>query len=601
MAAALPNVPQRPPRQGRYLIPPGTPRRAEILAAAAVAALLAGVLFAQLTLVLAVVFHAFSKLSRLRPQWLAVPAAAGAACVLAAGPRPALAGFCAAPARVAGLIAGVASHRAGLPRLSALSAVIAADAPRQFPAALILAAGIAAAAWWAGWLHTSEWDLPAFRAGVVAGCRLRWTVAFTRHGGVVTRDGVCLGADLATGRPAAVSWREAAGGVLVTGADAAAVAAAGFRFAHAAIRRRMPVLVVDLAGDPALPAAVAAVCAAVGAPLVEFGPAGAGGYEPFHGSGPDRAADLLMGIADWDGVPGAAQRACRDCLVTAFGLLGALGSASAAPGGTRASVLHQVAGLLRPDGMRAAAARVPAWHPGREALASRAGAAQRWLAHDPATAARLAAQLTALGEGDLGRWLSPGRCTGPRISLGDVIRERAVALFPLGSGTPAGMIASLLALDLAGRYAGPRDSGTAPDGLAWFSGCEALSPAALAALVTPARRDGASGGLIPVLAATSPRAAGCLAGRAGACLAWRLGDRQLAGRIAALTGTRYVRAGPAGPAQEGAPGAPPLPPGVAQSDAVPTDALCALPPEEFVLVAGRRVVERGRFVRADPS
>jgi hypothetical protein len=264
-------------------------------------------------------------------------------------------------------------------------------------------------------------------------------------------------------------------------------------------------------------------------------------------------------------------------------------------------LLHQIAGLLRPGGMRAAAARVPGWHPARDTLAGRAGAAQRWLAHDPDTAARLAAQLTALGDSDLGRWLSPGPCPGPRISLGDVIRERAVALFAGGSGTTDGMIASLLALDLAGRYAALHATGTAPDGLAWFTGCEALSPAALAALATPERHGGARAGLVPVLAATSPWAAGGLAGRVGACLAWRLGDRRLAGQIAALTGTRYVRAGPAGPPQQGAPGAPPLPLGVVQSHAVPAHALCALSPGEFVLVAGERVVERGRFVGAEPS
>ena len=74
------------------------------------------------------------------------------------------------------------------------------------------------------------------------------TVAWVRSGGVVTRTGACLGADWRTGRPAGISWRAAEGGVLVTGAAATEVSAASFQLVHAAIRRRKPVLVVDLGG-----------------------------------------------------------------------------------------------------------------------------------------------------------------------------------------------------------------------------------------------------------------------------------------------------------------------------------------------------------------
>ena len=63
---------ERVPRPGRYLIPGDTPRRGELLAVCAVLAVAAHLLFAQLTLVLAVVFVAVTRLSRWRPQWLAV-------------------------------------------------------------------------------------------------------------------------------------------------------------------------------------------------------------------------------------------------------------------------------------------------------------------------------------------------------------------------------------------------------------------------------------------------------------------------------------------------------------------------------------------------
>ena len=76
----------RAPRPGRYLIPGETPRRGEIVAACAVLGLLVHLLFAQLTLILAIIFHATGRMSRWRPQWLAGPAVLGALWALAEGP-----------------------------------------------------------------------------------------------------------------------------------------------------------------------------------------------------------------------------------------------------------------------------------------------------------------------------------------------------------------------------------------------------------------------------------------------------------------------------------------------------------------------------------
>src|SRR5260370_41285136 len=84
----------RLPRPGRYLIPGDTPRRGELIAVCALLAVLAHLLFAQLTLILAIVFILTTRLTRWRPQWLAVPAGAGIVWALAAGRAP-------APARLA--------------------------------------------------------------------------------------------------------------------------------------------------------------------------------------------------------------------------------------------------------------------------------------------------------------------------------------------------------------------------------------------------------------------------------------------------------------------------------------------------------------------
>ena len=91
---------ERAPRRARYLIPLDIPRRGEIVAVLAVALLLAHLLLAQLTIGLAVVLAAIGRISRWRPQWLAVPAGAGLIWVLAIGPAPAWAGFTAGPRQV---------------------------------------------------------------------------------------------------------------------------------------------------------------------------------------------------------------------------------------------------------------------------------------------------------------------------------------------------------------------------------------------------------------------------------------------------------------------------------------------------------------------
>src|SRR5260370_14600993 len=86
MPAAVPLVPERPPRRARYLIPLGTPRRGEVLATLAVVIALAAALLAPLTLLLLVAFYPISRISRWRPVWLAVPACCGAVWLLAGGP-----------------------------------------------------------------------------------------------------------------------------------------------------------------------------------------------------------------------------------------------------------------------------------------------------------------------------------------------------------------------------------------------------------------------------------------------------------------------------------------------------------------------------------
>ena len=160
MPAAVSLTQERPPRRARYLVPLGTPRRSEILGVLAVVAVAAGVLFAPLTLLLTLTFHAVSKISRWRPVWLAVPACCGAVWLLAIGPAAAVAAFTAGMGSVAGLLSHLVTDPAALGRLPAAEAHglagqflspapasgSAAGLPPQVPVALILASGLAALA-----------------------------------------------------------------------------------------------------------------------------------------------------------------------------------------------------------------------------------------------------------------------------------------------------------------------------------------------------------------------------------------------------------------------------------------------------------------------
>jgi hypothetical protein len=552
----------RGPRRARYLIPLDLPHRAEIVAALSMLALLTHLLLAQATLVLAVAFHAVSRVSRWRPQWLLVPAAAGLGWLLAIGPGAALAGLAAGPR---GVIGALAAHVTGQARLAGLAGALPRWLAGQLPAALILAAAEAAVAWWLRWLHTDEWDVPPARPGLAALGRGLAGAAQVRSGGVLTRDGFSLGVDRRTGRLAAVTWREAAGGMLVTGASWAAVAAVGSQVVQGAVRRRKPVIAVDLAGDPGFAASLTAACAAAGAPLQVFGPAGAGHadgaaagpgyYEPLQGGSPARKASLVTGLIDWTGRPEAARRDWAAVLTDIFAL------AAAAPAGPAVAVLDDVISLLEPAALRSRLARVPPYHPRRGALAGRVRASAARLESDPGSAAAVAGQLAGLRAAPLGQQLAagpPAGRAGTRISLAGVVRDRGVALFPLGRsgrGRPAEMIATLVALDAAGLFADLHRTGAAGDGLVWFGRCEGADPAALAALLAA----GAQAGLACVLGTTSPRLAGWLAGQVRVVAAHRLADPGLAALIAPLTGTRLARA----------PGVP----GLADGAAAPTAAL----------------------------
>jgi len=456
MPPAVPLVPERPPRRARYLIPLGTPRRGEVLAALAVVAALAGALLAPLTLLLLVAFCTISKISRWRPVWLAVPACCGAIWLLAVGPGTAIAAFGAAMSSVAAVLSRLITDP---PVLASLPGAEVHDLAGQFPVALILAAGAAAFAWWARWLHTDEWDLPALRPGLANFCRRQWTAASVRSGGIVTRDGACLGVDRATGGPAALSWRDAGGGVLVTGAAQPALLASGWQLAHAAIRRRKPVIVVDLTGSQELRGWLAAACPAVAAPLQVFGEARyLPGLRPAEDDlaillasplgrwlGPGQGADARIGLAEVVRRRAVVlfsldRRGCGRAAEVVAGLVAADIAAVYAALGRKGIPSEGLCWFTECDGI-GAEALAPLVAPGGQP-----GLAAVLATTVPDTAARLAGQVEAgvfyrLADRDLAAGLAA--LTGTRlVPVAQVLPQAAEADAPPGPAAPLGTVPS---------------------------------------------------------------------------------------------------------------------------------------------------------------
>ena len=525
---------EREPRRARYVIPKDMPRRAELLAAAGVALVLLHLIFAQLTLVLALIFYGVTRVTRWRPSWLAAPAAVGLAWTLAIGPAAAGAGFAAGPARVVSYLGGIAGHSSRLLHLGVAYSGMGHWLLRQLPLALIAASAEAALAAWLDWLHTDEWDVRSPRRGLLGAVRRAAVIRTVRSGGVLTRDGVCLGVDEMSGGRAALSWPEIAGGVLVAGASRSGTTISSFQLVHAAIRLRKPVIIVNLGGGTDLGPPLSAVCAAASAPFYEFSAAGPASYEPFRYGDPARRATLVTAMINWSGTADHYRRSFAAYLTDVFELI------DAAPADPRVPMLDDVAHLLDLAALRARLEQVPAYHPRRPALADRIQVSVGQAHADPELLTTVATQLAELRTSPIGRWL---RAAGPahraHIDIGRVVRDRAVALFSLsasGNAGAAARMAWLIGQDILAADADLAEIGISGDGVAWFDHCEGLPQPMVRDLIG----RGSGAGLPVLLTTTSSRAGLGLAGEVNALLLHRMPDAASAESFAALTGQKLV-------------------------------------------------------------
>jgi hypothetical protein len=530
MSVRLATPAEQMPRRARYLVPKGLPRRGEILAACVVVAVLAHVLFAQLTIVLAVAFALTTRATRWRLSWLLVPVAIGVAWTLAVGPRAAAAGFADGPAKVAAYL-GASGHQVDhVLHFTGAFSGIGSWLPRQLPLAILTGAVEAAIIGWLTWLHTDEVRMRPARPGLLVAARRAAIRRDIRAGGVVTRDGSCLGVAAGSGTRVTLSWSETAGGVSVCGSAEQDVLSMSFQLVHAAVRRRKPVFAVDLTADRALPGQLGAVCAAAGVPLRVFGDPAADRsgppararirpacYEPFRHGDPGQRTSLITAMISWDGPGSQYRRSCAAYLEDVFELI------DAAPGDPRVPVLDEVIHLLNPTAMRARMEHVPASYPRRDVLAERTRVSVSLLHAEPATTAALARQLRELKASALGRWLRPsGAGPAAEIDLGQTVTERGVVLFRLGGSPPAAaaMLTRLVCQDLLTAGAALQRIGVGGDGIVWLAECGSMPRGSVTELIA---RGPAAG--LPVLAATtSAPAAAELAELTNVVVAYRMDD-----------------------------------------------------------------------------
>jgi hypothetical protein len=458
---------------------PRPPRTGRVVAVVVIAAIVLQLAIAQVTLALAVAFVVTAALSRWRPAWLFGPAVVGLVWLSAVGASRAWSGYAGGFRRLVALSQEPGALAGHLRATGAALGQWHHWLPGQIPFALIVASAQASVV-----CRLARRN--ACRPGLIVAVRRCYVSASLRRGDLATADGACLGVVTDTGRRAAVSWQESAGGVLVTGQDAGAVTRTGLSLATAAILHRKTVIIVDLAGGQAwgkmgdygvadvhVLRGVTSASDKVSAPLAVFGSDGY--YQPFAGARGDAAADLVLSMTDWTGVSEARRAFCADYVATAIEVVATPTTASA----QQRNILDELAGLLRPgalDGRACRAADAP--------LRRRAATLGSQLCADPSATSAMTEQLAWLRRSPAWTALCGPSDGAKAIDIGLALASRQVLLFPLDPRNhgPAGpMIARLVLADLA-RVLAER-SGAPADCVVWVNGYEVLGGTPVEAVI----------------------------------------------------------------------------------------------------------------------
>jgi hypothetical protein len=247
-------------------------RRGDLTTTAAAVLAAAELVLAQATLGLTACLVLVAIGTRWRPVWLAVVAASGVVWMLAVGLGPAAGGYLAVAGEIGRFLAGPGLAGSRVTALSSFisgrwMALLVAQLPAAVPLAAVQAFAVTAVRRARrGGSDGQPGSRPRYRPGLVAGVSRLYLTAVLRRGEVATSDGACLGVRSGCGRRLSVSWRDAAGGILCTGADALGAHATALAFALAAIQHRKAVVIVDLTTSVS-PAAIERACRQAGAPV----------------------------------------------------------------------------------------------------------------------------------------------------------------------------------------------------------------------------------------------------------------------------------------------------------------------------------------------
>ncbi|HXS66878.1 MAG TPA: hypothetical protein VN767_28810 [Streptosporangiaceae bacterium] len=458
--------------------------------------------FAQITLALAICYLLIGRLSRWRPHWLLLPAAAGVAWLLAAGPWRSVAGYLAGGSHLIGLLAKGGTVPARLGHLTAAFTGWQRWLPRQLPIALVAAAVEAALLELPGRAARSS----RYRRGVLVLARCRYLTMVLRRGELATQDGCCLGIIETTGARAEMTWREAEAGVLCLSQDAAAVSATGRDLVLAAIQHRKAVVAIDLNGGSLLLAGqLGPACAQVNAPLRRFSWQ-ADSFDPITDADPAKAASLVLAMIDWTGAGQARRLLCTSYLEAALRVMALARTASPSPRSpsprspspisTARSVplIDELTGLLAPGALQLRLADLSRQTPARGELAAKVAELAGQLGGDYSVLAPVAGQLAELAR-DLAPRPADPDSSGEPITIIRALARREVAYFSLDRpvhGRPAEMMARLVIASLTDALAERCDLGIGCDALVWIDGCESVDPRQLAALTSLGARTGTS-------------------------------------------------------------------------------------------------------------
>ena len=484
------------------LLSGGTGRRRDFAAGLAVVVLLTQLAFAQITLALAICYLLIGRLSRWRPHWLLLPAAAGVAWLLAAGPWRSGAGYLAGGSHLIGLLAKGGTVPARLGHLTAAFTGWQRWLPRQLPIALVAAAVEAALLELPGRAARSS----RYRRGVLVLARCRYLTMVLRRGELATQDGCCLGIIETTGARAEMTWREAEAGVLCLSQDAAAVSATGRDLVLAAIQHRKAVVAIDLNGGSLLLAGqLGPACAQVNAPLRRFSWQ-ADSFDPITDADPAKAASLVLAMIDWTGAGHSRRLLCTSYLEAALRVMALARTASPSPRSpsprspspisTARSVplIDELTGLLAPGALQLRLADLSRQTPARGELAAKVAELAGQLGGDYSVLAPVAGQLAELAR-DLAPRPADPDSSGEPITIIRALARREVAYFSLDRpvhGRPAEMMARLVIASLTDALAERCDLGIGCDALVWVDGCESVDPRQLAALTSLGARTGTS-------------------------------------------------------------------------------------------------------------